>query len=94
MKFTLSLHDYIEQYLTNVDLGHMHCPVCYEQHMTHMKPADMKEMLECYKDQVIEAHLYKHMQEHGELPIVDEQFVDGILDQIEYEMATYCQQRQ
>ena len=33
MKFTLSLRDYIDQYITNLENGDNHCPVCYEQVM-------------------------------------------------------------
>ena len=94
MKFTLSLHDYIEQYLNNMDTKHRHCPICYEQHMNDIKADDMKSMLECYKEQIIEKKLHDHIKKHGELPEVDDNFVNSVVDQLEHEMFTYCQQRQ
>lgn len=93
MRFTLSLHDYIDQYLRNVDDGDRHCPVCYEQHLTHDKSTDMQGFMKCYKEQIIELKIYDHVMQTGEIPALDDQFADDIIKQIEQEMSAYAQQR-
>lgn len=89
MKFTLSLRDYMEQYLTNMDNDCMYCPVCYDECMCGDQRKDMEHMIECYKDDMIVRVLTEYHDKHGELPPIDEQFMNQLEQQVLQEMAQF-----
>ncbi len=90
MQFTLSLSDYIDQYLINLEQDSTHCPVCYEQILEHNKIQDMEHMIECYKTQLLEIYLRDHLIEHGEFPDLTRGVVVQLIEQVEQEMLKLC----
>lgn len=89
MKFTLSLHDYMEQYVINQEHDQTHCPVCYQQVMTWNIKSDTTHLMECYRDDVLYRVLFEYMQQHDTLPALDERFLDMIDARICDELNQY-----
>lgn len=90
MQFTLSLSDYIDQYLTNLEQDSTHCPVCYEQVLEHGKIQDMEHIIECYRTQLLERYLREHLAKHGEFPELTTDTVTQLMNQVEREMIKLC----
>lgn len=90
MRFTLSIEDYLDQYVKNKETGDTHCPICYEQVMSDNKSNNITHLIECYKTQVLELELTKYYEEHGALPSSVGDYVDDIMIDIEHELARYC----
>ena len=65
MKFTLSLSDYVHQYIDNIKQQDTHCPVCYNCVMQLSRRQDLDHMLECYQQQMIERIVLKYRETHG-----------------------------
>jgi len=89
MKFTLSLQDYMGQYVTNMDQHSMHCPICYEPCMCNDSRKDVLHMIECYKDEIITRVLTEYHDQHGELPALDDAFMDMMETRVLDEMNRY-----
>jgi hypothetical protein len=89
MKFTLSLHDYMNQYMTNMEQQSMCCPVCYECVMCDDSHKDMLHMIECYKDEIITRVLIEYHDTHGELPVLSDEFMDMMESRVMDEMNRY-----
>ena len=90
MQFTLSLSDYIDQYLINLEQDSTHCPVCYEQVLEHNKIQDMEHIIECYKTQLLETFLRDYLIKHGEFPELTGELVSRLIEQVEREMLKLC----
>ena len=91
MKFTLTLYDYIQQYMINREHEQTHCPVCYEQVLCDNTKTNMSHMLDCYKQQVL---LYM-LQRSKHRDIVEiERLVMAAADQVRDEMLTYFESHQ
>lgn len=91
MKFTLSLNDYIEQYVSNMEQQSMFCPVCYREEMCDDKSVDLEHLLDCYRGHLLETHISRHRLENaGADPKLSGEFVIKLLEQVEQEMKTYC----
>lgn len=86
MKFTLTLHDYIQQYVKNRDSQQTHCPVCYEQVLCDNTKTNMAHMLECYKQQLL---LQLLKQNAPNDPDSIDRIVTQATDQVCQEMITY-----
>lgn len=95
MRFTLSLHDYIDQYTINKQQQDTHCPVCYHEVMQHNTREDMSHILECYKEQLLLDMLRVYKTKHGELP-GDHllHMVDTVQNRVRTEMIKYCESHQ
>lgn len=89
MKFTLSLTDYLEQYITNMDTGSKHCPVCYEQVLEHNKHKDIEHILECYKLQLLELHIMDTLKKTGDVPPLTDELIDNLDYQVSREINNY-----
>lgn len=92
MKFTLSLQDYMVQYVTNMDLKQMHCPICYDCCMIDDSREDVLHMIDCYKDEIITRVLTEYHDRHGELPVLDDAFMDMMETRVLDEMSQYYNQ--
>ena len=68
MRLTLSLHDYLYQYMTNVVDEDTHCPVCYERVLQHSAVKDITHVTECYRQDLLYRVLEAHVIEHDQLP--------------------------
>jgi len=90
MRFTLSLNDYIEQYLKNMKHDETHCPVCYEQVMCDSKSKDMEHMLDCYRAHLLETYMHKYKQDHGDIPDLTPELILRLVDQVQLEMELFC----
>ena len=89
MKFTLSLTDYIEQYVRNVEQDVKHCPVCYEQVLEHSKHKDIEHILDCYKLQLLELHIMDTLEKTGDVPPLTDELIDMLADQVSREVNNY-----
>ena len=94
MKFTLGLCDYLEQYSTNKEKEHTHCPVCYEQVLTFSTESDMHHVLTCYKEDLLLNTITKYYETHGKYPKLTENFIDQVLSQVAGELVDYCELHQ
>ena len=90
MRFTLSLNDYIEQYLKNMKDGDIHCPVCYEQVMCDSKSKDMEHMLDCYRGHLLETYMARYKQDYGDMPELTPELILRLVDQVQLEMELFC----
>ena len=93
MKFTLSLHDYMEQHLCNMEHDDMHCPICYDQCMTGNSKNDVLHIIECYKDEIITRVLMEYHDQHGELPALNDQFLDDMETRVYQEINKFYNDR-
>lgn len=91
MKFTLTLHDYIQQYIINREMEHAHCPVCYDQVLVDNTKNNMAHILECYKQQVL-LHMLQRSTRDDAQEI--ERLVMAAADQVCEEMITYFESHQ
>ena len=89
MRFTLTLSDYVDQYIANQDNDQMHCPVCYEQEMTGDKKKDILQLIECYKLQLVEQRLRLLYLEHGYIPKLTDQFMEQVMESVDQELLDY-----
>lgn len=89
MKFTLNLPDYLEQYVTNSKKDEPYCPICYERCMTFEHKEDIEHIIDCYKEQIVLEKLSKIIEETGEVPALDAEFLQSINLEIEQEMVRY-----
>lgn len=89
MKFTLSLTDYIEQYVHNVEHDVKHCPVCYEQVLEHNKQKDIEHILDCYKLQLLEIHIMDTLEKTGDVPPLTDDLIDMLADRVSREVNNY-----
>ena len=85
MKFTLSLRDYIDQYITNLENGDNHCPVCYEQVMND-DDKDITHLIDCYKEQLITYVLASYHDKYGDIPEVTDEFMQTLNTRVWQEM--------
>ena len=91
MKFTLTLNDYLEQYLTNMKQHSMHCPVCYKEEMCDVKSVDLEHILDCYRGHLLETHISRYKLENaGDTPSLSSELVLKLLEQVQLEMELYC----
>ena len=60
MRFTLTLHDYLSQYIHNITNEDDHCPVCYGRELQHDSKHDVQHVLDCYKADL----LYRALREY------------------------------
>lgn len=92
MRFTLTFHDYMQQYLDNIESEHRHCPVCYEQLMTldNMRD-DLDHLTYCYKHDVIMRHLEKYVRATGDIPDDLEEYVWGMAQLAQKEILRCCE---
>ena len=81
MRLTLSLHDYLCQYLLNVSDQDTHCPVCYQQELTFDTLKDITHVTNCYKQDLLYLTLEQHLKTHGELP--GGMQLDGVVSRVE-----------
>lgn len=86
VKFTLKLSDYLDQYQQNVDEDLCYCPVCYQQECTGNIEEDVAHIIDCYKNQAIELEILHHMDKTGDIPDIDELFVENINRSVEDEI--------
>ena len=91
MKFTLTLNDYLEQYLTNMKQHSMHCPVCYKEVMCDVKSEDLEHLLDCYRGHLLETYISRHKLENaGDTPSLSSELVLKLLERVQLEMELYC----
>ena len=90
MQFTLSLSDYIDQYITNLSCNSYHCPICYEQVLEHDRAKDMEHLVECYRTHLLEIQLREYYDKHGEYPEITVDLVLDLVDKVQQEMVQYC----
>lgn len=93
MRFTLSLSDYMDQYVSNRSSKDDHCPICYERVCAGEINHDLKHVLECYKQDVILNVIVEYRRKYGEAPTVTSQFVERVEKQVARELASYCESR-
>lgn len=86
VKFTLKLSDYLDQYQHNMENESNNCPVCYSEECIGDINQDVAHILSCYKNQAIELELIHHMDKTGEVPDIDELFVETISRRIDDEI--------
>ena len=90
MRFTLSLSDYIDQYITNLSRDNYHCPVCYEESMEHNRTKDMEHLVECYRVQLLELRFQEYFNKHGDYPRMTAAMILEVVDSVQREMEQYC----
>lgn len=90
MQFTLSLSDYIDQYITNISNNSMFCPVCYEEVLELNRTTDMEHLVECYRIQLLDTRLREHFDKHGEFPEITANLILDLVDTVRREMEQYC----
>lgn len=86
VKFTLKLSDYLDQYQHNIEDDNNNCPVCYSEECIGDIEHDVSHILDCYKNQAIELELLHHMDKNGEVPDIDELFIETISNKIDNEI--------
>jgi hypothetical protein len=91
MRFTLSLSDYMDQYISNNTREDNHCPICYERVCGVDIGSDLKHMLDCYKEDVILNVIVEYQRRFGEAPAMTSQFVERVEKQVASELASYCE---
>ena len=89
MKFTLKLPDYIEQYVTNREKDAPYCPICYEKCMSFNRETDISHILGCYKEQLLWERITSIVEETGEVPVIDENILTNIIEEMEDELFRY-----
>lgn len=94
MKFTLSLHDYLDQYTLNKTQEHVHCPVCYESIMTFDLSSDVKHLFQCYKEELLLRRIVTHKKQHGCLPEIDVEYINKIDEEVTRQLLAYCESYQ
>ena len=94
MKFTLSLHDYLDQLTVNREQQSAHCPVCYEQIMTRDLSTDVKHLFQCYKEELLIQRIVAHKREHGVIPMVDHEYIQAIDQHVTDQLISYCESYQ
>ena len=94
MKFTLSLHDYLDQLTVNREQQSSHCPVCYEQVMTRDLSTDVKHLFQCYKEELLIQRIVAHKREHGVIPVVDHEYMQAIDQHVTDQLISYCESYQ
>ena len=91
MKFTLSLHDYLDQYTVNRSEHSTHCPVCYEQVLTMDMSDDVKHVFGCYKEELLLRLIVQFRKQHGHLPEIDIEFINIIDEHVTQQLINYCE---
>ena len=86
VKFTLKLSDYLDQYQYNMENDIDNCPVCYSCECTGNVEQDITHILDCYKNQAIELEILHHMDKTGDIPDIDELFVENVSRRIDEEI--------
>ena len=86
VKFTLKLSDYLDQYQHNIQNDVDNCPVCYSAECTGNVEQDVAHILDCYKNQTIELEILHHMDKTGDVPDIDEMFIESISRRIDEEI--------
>ena len=94
MKFTLSLHDYLDQLTINREQQSSHCPVCYEPVMTRDLSTDVKHLFQCYKEELLIQRIVAHKREHGVVPLVDHEYMQAIDQHVTDQLISYCESYQ
>ena len=90
MRFTLSLSDYIDQYISNVDSGSFCCPVCYDTVLEHNKATDLEHIVECYRAQLLELEMIDHFNVYGEYPELSPGLIVSLIEKVQRELESYC----
>ena len=90
MRFTLSLSDYIDQYITNYESGSHCCPVCYDDVLEHNRVTDLEHIVECYRAQLLELLLVEHYEREGEFPPLTSDMITSLIDKVHKEVENYC----
>lgn len=85
-KFTLKLSDYLDQYQHNIKSDISNCPVCYSEECIGDIEHDVSHIIDCYKNQAIELELLFHMDKTGDVPDIDELFIENVSNKIDDEI--------
>lgn len=89
MRLTLSLHDYIDKYLDIAEMNQSWCPLCYADEMTEDKMSNMRHLINCYTDLVVEVQLRKYHDKHGAYPTNIKRLSAHCDDIVKQEMLRY-----
>lgn len=99
MRFTLTLHDYLSQYIHNITTDDDHCPVCYGRELQHNSSHDVQHVLDCYKADLLYRALKEYKHTRGNTPdghtlsllikLVNQRVKDQMVDCCEF-LETQC----
>lgn len=92
--FTLTLNDYLDQYVINKHAGENVCPICYESELTWNRNKDIEHIMDCYKQQILLKLMRKYHERFNVFPEITDDFMDYVFDQMREEMVTYCGKHQ
>lgn len=89
-RFTLSLADYLSQYVDDKQTEHNNCPICYENVMSMKDTShDVKHIIDCYREDLVLRTMVEYHKQYDRLPELSDEFIDCVDVKIQQELSRY-----